>query len=280
MFVLQDFLRRLARPAIMGIVNATGDSFSENADSVPETAVARGCALAADGADILDIGGESTRPGAGEISADVELSRVIPVIKGLKQALPQMVLSIDTRHAEVAKAALEAGVSIINDVSMLRDPEMAAVAGRCQAALIIGHSRAESGVMQNAEFCRYPAGVVSGVASELSVAEKSALSAGVAPENIMLDPGIGFSKTAGQCWELLRDLEKIAPLSKLAVGVSRKSFLGELTGEKNPAERLGETIAVELALIASGVGIIRTHAVRILRRAMISDAYFRSLKLQ
>ena len=278
MFVLQDFLHRLGRTAIMGIVNVTGDSFSENAGSAPETAVSRGCALADSGADILDIGGESTRPGAGEVSADVELSRVVPVIRELKARLPQMVFSIDTRHAAVAEAALDLGVEIINDVSMLRDPEMAAVAARHQAALIIGHSRAESKIMQSPEYCSYPAGVALSVADELKSAEQKAVAAGVDPRNIMFDPGIGFSKTAGQCWELLKDLENVAPCSKLAVGVSRKSFLGELTGEKIPADRLGETLAVELALADSRIGVIRTHAVKFLRNAMTAAAYFRRLK--
>ena len=118
----------------MGIVNATGDSFSENADSAPESAVSRGCALALDGADILDIGGESTRPGAAAVDPDTEISRVVPVLAELKKRLPQMIFSVDTRHAAVAEAALKAGAVIINDVSMLRDPEMAEVVSRHRAA--------------------------------------------------------------------------------------------------------------------------------------------------
>lgn len=278
MLVMQDFLRQFGRTAIMGIVNATGDSFSEKADSAPESAVDRGCALADAGADILDIGGESTRPGAGEICAETEISRVIPVLKELKKRLPHMVFSIDTRHAAVAAAAVEAGAQIINDVSMLRDPEMAATAARYQAALIIGHFRAVPEVMQNPEYCTYPDGVAAAVASELAAAKESAIAAGVLESNIILDPGIGFSKTAGQCWELLRDLAMIAPLSSLAVGVSRKSFLGSVSGEKEPAKRLGESLAIELELASGKIGIIRTHAVRELHNALSVATYFRRLK--
>lgn len=278
MLVMQDFLRQLGRTAIMGIVNATGDSFSENADSAPESAVDRGCALAEAGADILDIGGESTRPGAGEISAETEISRVIPVLKELKKRLPQMAFSIDTRHAAVAAAALEAGAQIINDVSMLSDPEMAAVIARYQAALIIGHFRAAPEIMQNREYCNYPDGVAVTVAAELAAAKKSALAAGVLENNILLDPGIGFSKTAGQCWELLRDLATVAPLPALAVGISRKSFLGWVSGEKEPAKRLGESLAIELELASAKTAIIRTHAVRELHNALSVATYFRRLK--
>lgn len=280
MFVLQEFIRNLKRSAIMGIVNATGDSFSENADSAPESAVSRGCALALDGADILDIGGESTRPGAAAVDPDTEISRVVPVLAELKKRLPQMIFSVDTRHAAVAEAALKAGAVIINDVSMLRDPEMAEVVSRHRAALMIGHARAESAVMQNSGYCEYPDGVARTVAAELNCAEKRALDCGVDEKNIMLDPGIGFSKTAGQCWELLRDLEMVARPEKLVVGVSRKSFLGEVTGESLPARRSGETLAVELELAAQQIGVIRTHAVRELRNAMIVATHYRRLKEQ
>ena len=199
-------------------------------------------------------------------------------MKELKKRLPHMVFSIDTRHAAVAAAAVEAGAQIINDVSMLRDPEMAATAARYQAALIIGHFRAVPEVMQNPEYCTYPDGVAAAVASELAAAKESAIAAGVLESNIILDPGIGFSKTAGQCWELLRDLAMIAPLSSLAVGVSRKSFLGSVSGEKEPAKRLGESLAIELELASGKIGIIRTHAVRELHNALSVATYFRRLK--
>ena len=278
MFVLKDFLRKLMRSAIMGIVNATGDSFSEGETSSPETAVARGCALAAAGADILDIGGESTRPGAENISVQEEIRRVIPVLDALKQQLPEMIFSIDTRHAETAKIALAHGAHIINDVSMLRtSAELPAVVAKAGKSLILSHSRADSALMQSAEYCSYLNGVAAETATELNAARAQALAAGLSDGQIVLDPGIGFSKTAAQCWELLRDLEQLGPLNELMLGVSRKSFLGQLTGNEIPANRAGETLAIELEFASRKIGIIRTHAVRELRSAFTALNYFRSL---
>lgn len=253
----------------MGIVNASGDSFSENGDSTADSALARSLSHLDYGADVLDIGGESTRPGAYEISTDLELHRIIPVITNLKKVHPEAVLSVDTRHAEVAKVALKAGVEIINDVSMLRcSPEIADLAASSGAGLIISHSRGIPANMNDVEYCSYPKGVAAEVADELLHAREKAVKAGVLPENIMLDPGFGFAKTAEQCWELLTELELISPLSCMMIGVSRKSFLGKLTGEKDPLCRNGETLALELLLAARGVGMIRTHDVRQLHNAL------------
>ena len=278
-FALKDFLRSLSRTAIMGIVNATGDSFSENETSSPASAVSRGCALAAAGADILDIGGESTRPGAENISVQQEIDRVIPVLDALKQQLPEMIFSIDTRHAETAAKALEHGAHIINDVSMLRSSkDLASVVAKYQKSLILSHSRADSAVMQSAEFCNYPGGVAADTAKELARAKAQALDTGLSDEQIILDPGIGFSKTAGQCWELLRDLEQLGNLKELMLGISRKSFFAEVTGNTIAKERSGETLALELEFIARRIGIIRTHAVRELHSAVSALDHFRSLK--
>ena len=279
MFVLKDFLRKLMRTAIMGIVNATGDSFSENETSSPETAVSRGCALAASGADILDIGGESTRPGAENVSVQQEIGRVIPVLDELKQRLPEMIFSIDTRHAETAAIALEHGAHIINDVSMLRtSPELAAIVAKTGKSLIISHSRADSAVMQSPEFCSYRDGVAFATAKELEAAKCKALEAGLTDGQIVLDPGIGFSKTAGQCWEILRDLSEFGKLDELMLGISRKSFLGKATGNELPTDRLGETLAIELEFVQRNIGIIRTHAVKELHSAINALNYFRSLR--
>ena len=279
MFVLKDFLRKLMRTAIMGIVNATGDSFSEGETSSPETAVSRGCALAASGADILDIGGESTRPGAENVSVQQEIDRVIPVLDELKQRLPEMIFSIDTRHAETAEIALEHGAHIINDVSMLRvSPDLAHAVAKAGKSLILSHSRADSAVMQSAEYCSYSENVASTVAKELEEAKSQALAAGLSDSQILLDPGIGFSKTAGQCWELLRDLTKLGRLEELMLGISRKRFLGEITGNALPADRSGETLAIELEFAQRNIGIIRTHAVKELHSAITALNYFRSLK--
>lgn len=279
MFVLKEFLRKLSRSAIMGIVNVTGDSFSENEASSPASAVSRGCALAAAGADILDIGGESTRPGAENISVQQEIDRVIPVLDALKQQLPEMIFSIDTRNAETAGIALEHGAHIINDVSMLRTSgNLAKTVAEMQGSLIISHSRADSAHMQSAEYCNYPDGVAATVAKELASAKAQAIASGLSDEQIVLDPGTGFSKTAAQCWELLRDLETLGSLPELMIGISRKSFLAAASGNTVPAERSGETLALELEFASRRIGIIRTHAVRELHSAITALDYFRSLK--
>lgn len=257
----------------------TGDSFSENEASSPASAVSRGCSLAAAGADILDIGGESTRPGAENISVQQEIDRVIPVLDALKQQLPEMIFSIDTRNAETAGIALEHGAHIINDVSMLRTSgNLAKTVAEMQGSLIISHSRADSARMQSAEYCNYPDGVAATVAKELASAKAQAIASGLSDEQIVLDPGIGFSKTAAQCWELLRDLEILGSLPELMIGISRKSFLAAASGNTVPAERSGETLALELEFAARRIGIIRTHAVRELHSAITALDYFRSLK--
>lgn len=270
MFDLTGFLNSLQRrTAIMGIVNASGDSFSGNGNVSADSALALALAHLDCGADLLDIGGESTRPGAGETPVNLELHRVIPVIRNLKKVHPETVISVDTRNWEVAQQALAAGAQIINDVSMLRhSPRIAELAAETGAGLIISHSRGTPENMMEESFCSYPSGVAAMVADELAAARETALRAGVKAENILLDPGFGFAKNADQCWELVRDLKQISPLSGLLAGVSRKSFLGALTGEKDPSRRGGETLALELILAAQGVGVIRTHAVRELHNAL------------
>ena len=270
MFDLAVFLKQTSLPAVMGIVNASGESFSEKGRSSADSALARALAHLDCGADLLDIGGESTRPGSKETAGDLEMNRVIPVVKNLRKVHPEVVLSVDTRHGEVAYEALRQGVQIINDVSMLRhSPEIADMVADFEAGLIISHSRGTPENMQSDEFCRYDAPIAEVVAGELAAAYEKALAAGVKAENILLDPGIGFAKTAEQCWELLDGLEKVAPLSRMLVGVSRKSFLGALTGESDPVRRNGETLALELILAERGVGMIRTHGVRELHNGLL-----------
>ena len=255
MFDLTGFLQQISRPAIMGIVNASGESFSERGRSSADSALARALAHLDCGADILDIGGESTRPGAKETAKDLELNRVMPVIRNLRKVHPEVVLSVDTRHGEVALAALQQGVQIINDVSMLRhSPEIADMVAKYGAALILSHSRGIPENMQSAEYCNYPDGVAQTVARELAYAQ--------------------------QCWELAETLEKVAPLSNLMIGVSRKSFLGAVTGESDPAKRVGETLAVELTVAAKGIGIIRTHGVRELHSGMMVLQKIRSGEIE
>ena len=254
----------------MGIVNTSVESFSKEHCPTADSALARCLAHLDCGADLLDIGGESTRPGAKEYSGDLEQHRVIPVVRNLLKVHPDTVISVDTRHGEVARAALQAGAKIINDVSMLhRSPEIAALVAEKDAALILSHSRGTPETMNDAQYTAYPDGVARMVADELASAREKALLAGVKPGNIMLDPGLGFAKTADQCWELLAEVQTIADPATLLIGVSRKSFLGALTGEKDPARRNGETLALELVMAMRGIGMIRTHAVRELHNALM-----------
>jgi len=270
MFSLTDFLQRTRRPAIMGIVNCTGDSFSEGQASAPDSAVDRALMLIDHGADLLDLGGESTRPGAVAVSPAEEIDRIIPVLTAIKRQHPDTVCSIDTRNAATARAALDAGAEIINDSSMLNNAtEIAVLTAQYGAGLIISHSRGTPQTMMDQEYCQYPDGVAPAVKRELSAAFDRAVAAGNQAGNILLDPGFGFSKTARQNWELLHDLSTVAPLQQMLAGVSRKSFLGALTGEKIPAERGSETLATEIILALHGIAMIRTHAVKDLYKALL-----------
>ena len=213
----------------MGVVNVTPDSFSDGGryDTV-EAAVAHGLALLADGADILDIGGESTRPGATRPLVAEELARVVPVITELAAA--GAVVSVDTMRAEVAEAAVAAGAAIVNDVSGgLADPDVLRVVAATGVRYVAMHWRAHSDRMT--DFATYdgPGGVVAAVRDELAERVEAILAAGVAADRVVLDPGLGFAKGAAHNWELLRHLDEIAGLGHpLLVGASRKSFLGRL----------------------------------------------------
>ena len=269
MFHFRQYSAQKKFPLIMGIVNATGDSFSEGARSAPESALDRALRLLDDGADLLDIGGESTRPGAREVPPEEEIGRILPVIRGIRSARPGAVLSVDTRKSEVAAAALECGVEIINDVSLLRyDSALAPTVADAGAALVLSHSRGTPETMRSAEFHDYGSDVVATVAAELAAAKRQALDSGVAEENLIVDPGIGFAKTPEQDWELLRRIEALHPLGPVLVGMSRKSFLGKFLDRPEPSERLGGTIAAALYLAGCGVEILRVHDVRPLRDAL------------
>ena len=273
MFHFRQYSAPKELPLIMGIVNATGDSFSEGPGSAPESALDRALRLLADGADLLDIGGESTRPGAREIPPDEEIDRILPVIRGVRAACPDAVLSVDTRKSEVAAAAIECGVEIINDVSMLRyDAALARVTAEGGAALVLSHSRGTPETMRSSAYHDYGADVVATVAAELAAAKRTALEAGVAEENLIFDPGIGFAKTPEQDWELLRRSGEFRRLGPVLVGMSRKSFLGKFLNRPDPADRLGGTIAAALHLAGCGVEILRVHDVRQLRDALLVRA--------
>ncbi len=249
----------LERTLVMGIVNVTPDSFSDGGLNFdPRAAVVAAQAWIADGADIIDVGGESTRPGAEEVSPAEESARVLPVVRAL--AVCGAVVSIDTRHAEVASAAVAAGATVLNDVSGFSDPAMAALAARCDAGLVVMHMRGDPRTMQHEP--RYD-DVVTEVAAYLAHRAEALEAAGVARERIAIDPGIGFGKTTAHNLELLRRLDEIVALGyPVVVGASRKRFIGEITGvSTEPRERLAGSLAAALEAAARGAAVVRVHDV-------------------
>ena len=259
----------------MGILNVTPDSFSDGGRYLaPDDAVAHGVALEAAGADLVDVGGASSRPGAGEVPRDQEATRILPVIAALARRL-RVPISVDTTEPEVAGAALAAGARLVNDVSLLRDPALATVAAAAGAPLILMHARGTPATMAAA--ADYPDGVLTTVARELVDGMERAARAGLPPDRLLLDPGIGFAKSAEQSLTLLAGLPGLAPLGRpLVVGVSRKSFLGAVLGQPVD-ERLPGTLAAETAAALAGAHVIRTHDVTACRRAVdIADALRRA----
>ncbi len=263
MFDPAAFLKKLNRCAIMGIVNVTGDSFSEGISSAPESAVRRAFALVEAGADILDLGAESTRPGSTPVSPAEEWQRLEKVLKELRKALPGMPISIDTRHGETAAAALAEGADIINDVAMGRDETLLKAVSEYKAALVLCHSRSTPGKMNDPAYTRYPGGVRQEVEKELYSAADRAMIPGVAREKIWLDPGIGFAKTAEQCRSLIADAPNFSREFPWLWGISRKSFMGGTV-----ESRSAETLRLEKELILGGAAVIRTHDAGALRRYM------------
>jgi len=252
------------RTLIMGVLNVTPDSFSDgNKFYAEEEAIAHALKMESAGADLIDIGAESTRPGSEGIPAEEELRRLLPVFGGLRRLL-KIPISIDTQKAEVAEAALDAGAEIINDISGLRnDPRIAEVAARRRVPLILMHMRGEPRTMQKGPFARdVMKDVVKGLRRSVAIACK----AGVAKSQIILDPGIGFGKSYAQNYEVLRKLPQLAKLGcPLLVGTSRKAFLGATLapdGKPAPAEeRIWGTAATVTANILNGAHIVRVHDV-------------------
>jgi dihydropteroate synthase len=242
----------------MGVVNVTPDSFSDGGGFLlPERAIEHGLALAEAGADILDIGGESTRPGARPVGAEEELYRVLPVIEGLA-ARTRVPLSIDTTKLEVARVALEAGATIVNDVSALCfSPGIAELAAETGAGLVLMHMKGEPRTMQLDP--RYE-DLLAEVGSHLREAARRAEAAGVNHQAIVVDPGIGFGKTARDNWRLLAGLSDLAPGYPVLVGHSRKSFL-DPGGSRPPSDRLPQTLAAGLLAALNGAAILRVHDV-------------------
>ncbi|MFT3865883.1 MAG: dihydropteroate synthase [Solirubrobacterales bacterium] len=252
---------------LMGVVNVTPDSFSDGGLYLdPQAAIAHGEELAATGAAILDVGGESTRPGAAPVAADEELRRVGPVIAGL--AGLGTTISVDTMKAPVAAAALDAGASVVNDVTALRgDPEMAALVAERGAGLVLMHMAGEPRTMQDHP-PDYGGDVVGAVRDFLAERLAAAVAAGVEEERIWLDPGIGFGKTDPDNFALLRGLPELAALGRpLVVGTSRKSFIGRTDGSAAD-ERLGGTIATSVLAAAAGAAVLRVHDVAEMDQAL------------
>jgi len=264
-------LPRLDRTRVMGVVNVTPDSFSDGGRWLdPEAAVAHGLELLAEGADLVDVGGESTRPGADRPDVGEELRRVLPVVRALAGA--GAVVSVDTMRAEVAARAVEAGARLVNDVSGgLAETEMLPTVAGLDVPYVCMHWRGHSDVMQDRT--RY-ADVVTDVVAELRARRDAALAAGIAADQLVLDAGFGFAKTSEHNWELLRRLDELDVLGlPQLVGVSRKRFLGGLLataeGEpRPPAERDDATTALTTLLAARGVWGVRVHAVRASRDAV------------
>jgi dihydropteroate synthase len=253
----------MGRPyTVMGVVNVTPDSFSDGGRFLdPEAAVSHGLRLAGDGAAILDVGGESTRPGADPVSADEELRRVVPVIDRLAAEAGGAEVSVDTTKRAVAGAALEAGATMVNDVSAFRfEPELAGLVAERGARCCLMHMLGEPRTMQRDP--RYD-DVVSEVKSFLEERLAFAVGEGVPEGRVLLDPGIGFGKTVEHNLELLRRLDELAAIGRpVVVGTSRKSFLGKLAGGRAEDERLPGTIATTVIAWERGATVFRVHDVR------------------
>ncbi len=258
-------LPELSRPLVMGVVNVTPDSFSDGGlYGTTDAAIRHGFELREQGADVLDIGGESTRPGATRPLVAEELDRVVPVIRALAEE--DVPVSVDTMRSEVARAALEAGAVVVNDVSGgLADPQILDVVAEHGAAYVVMHWRAHSSVMQ--QLASYDDVLVE-VRDELALRLDAATAAGIAADRLVVDPGLGFAKTADHNWELLRRLPELGTLGvPILVGSSRKSFLGSLLaapdGSPRPVlDREGANVALTTIAAIQGVWGVRVHEVR------------------
>lgn len=260
----------------MGILNITPDSFSDGgAFFEPVKAIDHALALAEDGADIIDIGGESTRPGSDSISVEEELGRILPVIKALAGRIP-IPLSVDTYKSEVARAALEAGAEMVNDISGLRfDPEMATLIARHQVPVVLMHIKGTPKSMQaNPTYDNLMAEIKEYLRESIELAR----AAGIAEDRIIIDPGIGFGKTFDHNLEVIRRLSEFQELKKpVLVGPSRKAFIGKVLGNLPVTDRLEGTAAAVAISILNGANIVRVHDVKAMARvARIADAIIRS----
>jgi dihydropteroate synthase len=244
---------------VMGVLNVTPDSFSDGGEFLDrDKAIERGMKMASEGAAIIDVGGESTRPGSQPVNTDEQIRRVVPVMGGLSKRI-DVPISIDTYDVEVAKAALEAGASMINDITALNNEKMAELAGEKQVPVVLMHMQGTPGTMQTEP--KYD-DVVAEVVQFLLERAKRAEAFGILKERIFIDPGIGFGKTLEHNTLLLKRLDKFVSSGyRVLVGTSRKSFIGKITGRENPAERIFGTAATVTLCVEAGVSMVRVHDV-------------------
>jgi dihydropteroate synthase len=258
----------LTSPVIVGILNVTPDSFSDGGQFFdPEAAAEHAAAMIDEGAGIIDVGGESTRPGSDPVSQEEEVGRVVPVVRRILAARPEALISVDTYRSGVAAAALEVGARLVNDVTALRgDPRMASVAADARCPVILMHMQGEPKTMQREPHYK---DVVSEVTDFLESRAEHAVRAGVRPENIIVDPGIGFGKNLEHNLALLRNLDAIGSLGfPVLIGASRKTFLGTITGVKEASERVFGTVATTVLAYEKGATFFRVHDVRANREAL------------
>ncbi len=261
----------LDRPIIAGILNVTPDSFSDGGNFFPlRMAVDHARLMIHEGADIIDVGGESTRPGAKVVPLDEELRRIVPVIRALREEFPAVAISIDTTKAAVVQAAVDAGADIVNDVSALRlDAGMADVARECGCGVVLMHSRGGVEEMASYAMSSYDGDPVAAIVSEIQTRAEIAVGRGIGRERIVLDPGFGFSKTSAHSISLLARLDSLEMLGfPLMVGVSRKRFVTEAIESGTLDNRDESTMAFNVVALMRGARIFRVHNVGLNRRAL------------
>ena len=261
-------LRKGPGPVVVGILNVTPDSFSDGGNFLdPDAAAEHAVAMLDEGAEILDVGGESTRPGSEPVSQEEEIRRVVPVLERILASRPEAVVSVDTYRAGTATAALEAGARLINDVTALRgDPRMATVVKEAACPVILMHMQGEPKTMQ--EEPHYE-DVLREVRDFLGERAEYAVAVGVRPENVIVDPGIGFGKNLEHNLALLRNLDAVVDLGfPVLIGASRKTFIGRITGAQEARERVFGTVATTVLAYQQGVTFFRVHDVRANREAL------------
>lgn len=257
---LDDWMRNRDRVLVMGVLNVTPDSFFDGGQHMTtKAAVNHALEMVRDGADVVDVGGESSRPGAAPVPGEVELSRVVPVITGIRES-SDVLISVDTTKSQVARAALAAGADIVNDISALRfDPEMGPLIAEADAYVVLMHMQGTPRTMQENPTYSDP---VEEIKEFFSARMEAAVRAGIPEERIILDPGIGFGKRLEHNLAILRGIGSFLELgAPVLIGLSRKSFLGELLGLP-PAERLVGTVAANAIAVRNGADIIRVHDVK------------------